>query len=91
MATAAGAAAFTLMAALFSVAVWALLRRWLRRPLLYRLAAVTLSITWYYLAFRYVWSAVNPALVLHQPFPGALIGYGILGFCVGLLPRAFEP
>lgn len=89
-ATAAGAAAFTLMAAWLSVATALLLRRWLLRPLLYRAAAVLLSLVWYYVSFRVVWTDLNPALVLHQPFPGTLIGYAILGFCIGLLPRAFE-
>jgi len=90
MATAAGAAAFTVTATALSAATLAVGWPLLRRPKLYRIVAVALSLMWYYFSFRFFWSSLNPALVLHQPFPGTLVGYGILGLCIGLLPKACE-
>jgi hypothetical protein len=64
-----------------------LLRPAWRRPLRYRLLAIILSLGWYYASFRYLWPAVNPAVVIHQPFPGMLLGHVLFGVCVGLSPR----
>ncbi len=90
MATVAGAAVFTFTAAALSTVTLALGWPLLSRPILYRIVAVAMSLMWYYFSFRFFWSSMNPALVLHQPFPGTLVGYAILGFCIGLLPKACE-
>jgi hypothetical protein len=71
------------------LAAWPLAR--LRhRPYLCRAAGVAIGLAWYYFSFRLLWRDWNPALVVRQPFPGALLGHLVFGFCLGLLPRALE-
>lgn len=71
------------------VAAWPLAK--LRgRPYLCRALGLAVGLAWYYLSFRLLWREWNPALVVRQPFPGALIGHLVFGFCLGLLPRALE-
>ena len=60
------------------------------RPYLCRALGVALGLAWYYFSFRLLWREWNPALVVRQPFPGALIGHAVFGFCLGLLPRALD-
>ena len=72
-----------------AVAAWPLAR--LRgRPYWCRAAGVLIGVAWYYFSFRLLWRDWNPALVVRQPFPGALLGHAVYGFCLGLLPRALE-
>ena len=61
-----------------------------RRPYWCRAAGVLIGLAWYYLSFRLLWREWNTALVVHQPFPGAVLGHAVFGFCLGLLPQALD-
>jgi hypothetical protein len=88
--TLAGMSLYIVMsAAVGALAVWPLAK--LRNRSYWRRAlGLAIGLAWYYLSFRLLWREWNPALVVRQPFPGALIGHLVYGFCLGLLPRALE-
>ncbi len=90
MVTLTGVSVYVVASALFGMlAAWPLAKL-SRRPYLCRALGVLLGLAWYYFSFRFLWREWNPALVIRQPFPGALIGHAVFGFCLGLLPRALE-
>ena len=72
-----------------TLAAWPLAKLRMR-PYWCRAAGIAIGLVWYYFSFRLLWREWNPALVIRQPFPGALLGHVVFGFCLGLLPRALE-
>ena len=76
-----------LISGILGVVFSIVLARYLYKPGRCRLIAMLLSLGWYYAAFRYLWPALNPAVVVYQPFPGMLLGHVLFGVCMGLYPR----
>jgi hypothetical protein len=88
--TLAGLSLHVLEGAIVGVAAAWPLAKLSHRPYVCRTAGVLIGLGWYFLSFRLLWTDWNPALVIRQPFPGALLGHVVYGFCLGLLPRALE-
>lgn len=86
-ATLAGVSFHLIVSGLAGAAFSFALARFLNSTKLSILVALCLSAAWYYLGFRFLWAHLNPAIVIHQPFPGIIMGHLIFGFCMGLYPR----
>jgi hypothetical protein len=85
--TLSGVALHLLVSGLLGLAFSVFLTRYLYRPFRCGATALILALAWYYGAFRFLWPAVNPAVVVYQPFPGMLLGHVLFGVCMGLYPR----
>jgi hypothetical protein len=85
--TLSGVALHFLISGALGVAFSIFLARYIYRPFRCRLLALLLALVWYYGAFRYLWPAINPAIVVYQPFPGMVLGHVLFGICMGLYPR----
>lgn len=85
--TVSGIALHLLISGLLGIVFSIFLARYLYHPLRCRVTALILALAWYYGAFRFLWPAVNPAVVLYQPFPGMVLGHVLFGVCMGLYPR----
>lgn len=85
--TLSGIALHFLIAGLLGVVFSVFLARYLYRPFRCRITALLLALVWYYGACRYLWPAINPAVVVFQPFPGMVLGHVLYGVCMGLYPR----
>ena len=89
-ATVTGIAAELVVAGLVGILFALLLRRTLKRRWLRSSGALLLGFSFYYLGLEFLWSDLNPRLVVYQPFPGLLFAHLIFGFTMALLPRVLE-
>jgi hypothetical protein len=85
--TLSGVALHFLISGLLGLVFSIFLARYLYRPFRCRLIALFLALVWYYGACRFLWPAINPAVVVFQPFPGMVLGHVLFGVCMGLYPR----
>lgn len=89
-ATMTGIAAAIVVAGIVGILFAFLLRRTLQRRWLRTAGALLLGFSFYYLGLEYLWSDLNPRLVVYQPFPGLLFAHLIFGFTMALLPRVLH-
>ena len=85
--TVSGLALYLLVSGAVGVLFGFLLVRFVSRPIRSHWIGLLLGVLWFFVAFRYLWPQVNPALVTHQSFPAAFLSHVLFGFCMGLYPR----
>ncbi len=87
MGTLTGLALYLLLAGVMGVLFGLLLVRYLSRPIRSHWIGLLLGVIWFFVAFRYFWPSVNPAVVTYQSLPAAFLSHMVFGFCMGLYPR----
>ena len=87
MGTVAGLAVYLLVAGLVGVLCGLLLVRYVARPIRSHWIGLLLGVVWFFVAFRYFWPRVTPAVTMYQPLPVAFTSHLVFGFCLGLYPR----
>lgn len=87
MGTMSGLALYLLLAGVVGVLFGLLLVRYIARPIRSHWIGLLLGVVWFFVAFRYFWPRVNPAVVMYEPLAAAFLSHLVFGFCMGLYPR----
>ena len=87
MGTMSGLALYLLVAGAVGILFGLLLVRYVSRPIRSHWIGLLLGAIWFFVAFRYFWPHVNPAVAMYQPLPAAFLSHLVFGFCMGLYPR----
>ena len=85
--TMSGLALYLLVAGVVGVLFGLLLVRYVSRPIRSHWIGLLLGVLWFFVAFRYFWPWVNPAVVMYQSLPAAFLSHLVFGFCMGWYPR----
>ncbi len=51
------------------------------------LSGILCGVLWYYLAYSWIWTRIDPMLVRYSPQPVTILSYLLFGLCLGYLGR----